>query len=313
MFSTKSNSKPRALAALAASLLAVASAGASVVPMTLEQLAAVADEIHTVRVESSEPYAQDGRIYTRADLSILESFKGELSGKAEVHYVGGEVKVLGLLANNSLNIREGDEAVLFLSYPLRRLPAEEQAKYNTESATVTSPQLVGGFQGKFLLGYDSVEAAGTARGSFSALESTATVARAMAGSRRDLDKAPVPYAEFRDEIRRLVAESESLRASRAKPTAIAGIRGEFHVPARSAEAKLARYFDPLPAIAYMTEEERAEYRGKIRAAQAEAEAKRAAAAPPAADAMQGRTKLEGLDILPGKPAEPIKKTDGENN
>ncbi len=252
---------------------------ASVTPLTLEELVAISDEVHTFKVESTESYLYQGKIFTKARLEVLESFKGDLTGTTEVSYPGGEYRMLGMHAETGLEaIRPGDHAVLFMSYPLRRLPAEARAQFDPTSPMAASPQLVGGFQGRFALKVFPNLVPADSPAPRESLLLTGLVSRKSPGAAKRADGSleSQPYPAFADAIRKLVAEERSLRAGgRAAPAKIAGIRGEFFVPQRRADNTVSRAFDPLPKIAYVSRAELDEFKRRAAVAAQEAQARRA--------------------------------------
>ena len=254
-------------------------ADASVTPLSLEELVAVSDEIHTFKVESTESYLYEGKIFTKARLEVLDSFKGDLTGTTEVSYPGGEYRMLGMHAETGMEaVRPGDHAVLFLSYPLRRLPAEARAQFDASSPMAQSPQLVGGFQGRFALKvFPNLVPAGSPAPKETLLQA-GVVSRKSPGAAKRADGSleAQPYPAFAEAIRKLVSEERGLRAGgRAAAKKIGGIRGEFYVPQRRADNKVARAFDPLPKIAYVSRAELDEFKRQAAAAAQEAQARRA--------------------------------------
>jgi len=272
---TRAKSPASALLLLAALILtlAIPRAQASVIPLGLEELVAVAEEVHTVKVESTECFIYEGVIYTRAKVDVMDSFKGSMTGVTEVTYPGGKVGPLGMVSNSGMEgTKAGDHAVLFLSNPLSHVTEAERARFNPDAPTVKSPQLVGGYQGRFTLTVypntvpaDSVVPRET-------LLSTARVSRASLGAPRRADGSleSVSYNDFANTIRQLVAEEKALRG-RSAGSEIRGIRGTFHVPARDKARSTARIFDPLPKLAYVSREELQEIRARAQEAVDQAE------------------------------------------
>lgn len=255
--------------ALALALMAaVAPVGASVVPLTLEEMVAVADEIHTVRVTKTESSFWEGKIITRADVEVVETFKGSLTGTTSLTYAGGRVGPVGMLSLPGTELQEGETSVLILSYASSRATTTaERNALDLSSPLVVSPQLVGGFQGRLLLANPAAKSAATpgatataptasgmqtAEGTVSDLNTA--VVRRMQPARRANAPAPVTYPELRTALHKLVSDSKALAASGAPARRIAGIRGEYHVPGRS-ELAAVRALDPLPELAYMSEAE----------------------------------------------------------
>lgn len=269
-------------AALAAAMLVLGTslAPASVVPLTVEQMVAVADEIHTVEVLGSTTEVHNGKILTRQRVRILERFKGSLADETEIVQIGGRRGPVEMRVDDVPLLEPGETAVVFMSYPLRRLPEAERGHFNQASPIVSAPQFVGGFQGRFGVTVAAVENADTLPETTRALRSlrgasvnrTTTMSLNAADGREPL----VDYQGFAEEIRSLVAEEARLETERTAPVRIGGIRGEFHVPARRKESAALRAFDPLPSIAYASPEELEAVKARVRAA-AEASAEKAKA------------------------------------
>lgn len=147
-------SRLRALLASLAILACAAAASASLVaPMTVEEMAAIAEDIVHVRVAQSESVLHNGLIITVHDLEVIETLKGRTRGgdHMEVATPGGTIGALSAIAPGTPQLREGREAVLFLSRPADRLRARlgSEARLDEESPLVRSPRVVGGFQGAF--------------------------------------------------------------------------------------------------------------------------------------------------------------------
>lgn len=272
---------PLAFLALLLALLLLGAgqrAAASVTPLTLEEIVAISDEVHTVKVESTETFFYKGKIFTKAHLEVLESFKGDLTGKTEVSYPGGEYRMLGMHAETGMEaVRPGDHAVLFMSYPVRRMPAEARAQFDAASPMVSAPQLVGGFQGRFELKVFPNLVPADSPAPRETLLQTATVRRRTSGAARRADGTleTLTYPQFADAIRKLVAEERNLRSQgRAAAKKIAGIRGEFYVPQRREDNTVARACDPLPKIAYVSREELDEIKRQAALAAEQARARR---------------------------------------
>ena len=276
---TRAKSPASYLLLLAALILTLAlpRAQASVIPLGLEELVAISDELHTVKVESTESFAYQGTIYTRAKIDIMDSFKGSMTGVSEIVYPGGKLGPLQALSNSGMeNSQAGDYAVLCLSYSLGHVTEAEKARFNMDAPAIKSPQVVGGFQGRFdLKVYPNTVPEGSPAPRESLL-ATAQVSRKGLGAARRADGVlqSVSYTEFANTIRQMVAEEKALR-SRSAGKEIYGVRGTFYVPARDKARSTARMFDPLPKIAYMSQEEVDAIKVRAAAAAQKAESERA--------------------------------------
>src|SRR5262245_52203113 len=110
LFSTLSRSVVRLL--LAAALVSGLSvAHAARVPMTLEELVAVSDEIVAVRVLESHSHPYEQRtIVTTSKYQVLENFKGISKGEQEITYPGGKVGTLVMGVPDIPRLDKGEEA-----------------------------------------------------------------------------------------------------------------------------------------------------------------------------------------------------------
>lgn len=250
-----------AVALFAAAILLLAGrASASVVPLTLEELVGIAEEVHTVEVLGTESYVYNGKIVTRAKFQVLETFKGTMSGQSEIDYLGGDFHIVSSQATGSPRLQEGQTEVLFLSYPIRQLSPGERARFNTSSPLISSPQLVGGQQGSFTVTKTQVDGFAPAVGENQTRATNLTrrqVVRSggVAPRRESGEQIVITYGLFANEIHRLVAEQTAMVARRVPPRQLPGIRGEFHIPQRDPSRFVRRAFDPLPKIAYYSDEE----------------------------------------------------------
>lgn len=274
---------PLALLALLIALVLLGTgrhASASVTPLGIEELVAVADEIHTVRVESQECFVYEGKIMTRARVEVLETFKGTMTGHTDITYLGGRYRMIGMHADTGMEgTKVGDEAVLFMSYPIRRMPAEARARFDASSPLISSPQLVGGFQGRFALTvFPETVPADSPVPQESLLQTAVIKPRGASATRADGRPAPnVSYTDFAAAIHKLVQEQQELqKGGRATARKIGGVAGEFHVPTRRADNAVLRAFDPLPKLAYMSDTELAAVKARAQQQAAAAAAARAA-------------------------------------
>lgn len=270
------NPRSRGWRTLVAAFLFAAAAGlapASVIPLTLEELTAVADEVVAVKVEQATPFVENGKIFTAARVAVIDSFKGDLRGVTEIVYPGGQVGPIGMKSGIGKELSAGEYAVLFLSYPVNRLTPEERSNLRSGARIISSPRLVGGFQGKFsIMSTPGQFEDKNVKTSDRALLDRATVVRGKASPDRGvagLSSAPgasrrIDYRSFSATVRELVDQSANKRGAAANARTITGIRGTFHIPERRKDNAVARAFDPLPAAAYMTKQEIAAEREKLR-------------------------------------------------
>lgn len=226
---------------------------AAVVPLTMEEMVAVADDIVTARVTATEEKFAGRQIVTTAKLEVVESFKGTLSGETEVTYLGGKVGKLVMAAPGFPTLKKGETVTLFLSSPVKRLPAAQQKAYNATSPVVASPQVVGGFQGVFRVMESTQSDAVTKSGAVDL--STGVTRHVNSNGATAAASAPqATYGELRAAIADLVASQKKLSSQKAAPKSIAGVRGSFVIPTKSTHPAVRR-FDPLPSIAYSSDEE----------------------------------------------------------
>ncbi|MBX3728603.1 MAG: hypothetical protein KF858_05410 [Candidatus Sumerlaeia bacterium] len=134
--------------------MTVPAAASVVVPLSVEQLAAVAEDVVHAKVDKSESGIYKGKIFTRHQLRVEDSLKGatKSGGKLEVVTMGGSFGRLSSIAPGMPTLAEGEEVVLFLSNPAKSYAAKASGvlpALDTESPFIQSPQIVGGFQGKF--------------------------------------------------------------------------------------------------------------------------------------------------------------------
>ncbi|MEO8377131.1 MAG: hypothetical protein ABI579_05610 [Candidatus Sumerlaeota bacterium] len=221
-------------------LAAAVCARAAMVPLSMEELVAVADQIVEVQVTESTSHPYQHMIVTTTKMQVIDRLKGDMKGEQSITYMGGKVGTLVMDAANVPQLHLNDHAILFLSKPYERLPKEMKSRYNAQSPLLNSYSIVGGIQGKF----DIVD--GDDKG-------TARVARgAVPGSVDGIDKAKTAEAAtLKTSIRSLVTAQEAKARKKENFRAIKGIYGSFAVPDRSSDPSI-RVFDPLPGMAYMS-------------------------------------------------------------
>lgn len=247
------------------------SANANIIPLTVEQRIAIADEVVAVRVKATrQELPQMGLITTTTTFEVLETFKstGGKKGPLEVTYPGGQMGKLVMAAPGTPQFIPGQEAVLFLSDPLARLPEESRAKYNSKSPIVGSLQLVAGPLGRLSIDLSSGKQAedGSARKGTDAVPGDAVVKGVKVKvDRKDggVGEAPLTYGQLRVALKNLAAREESKRKTKGPQDKIAGIYGRFAVPERSDNAAL-RALDPLPEMAYKSDEELRQIKKQIK-------------------------------------------------
>ncbi len=230
---------------------------AAVVPLSLEELVAIADDVVVVRVTDSRSRAEGRMIVTDAQVQILDSYKGKMKGTQTFTYPGGQIGPLVMATPDLAKLRPGEEAVLFVSRPIDRLSKEQKSRYNISSSANASYSIIGGFQGKIDIveEVDPEAAQGVAKKSTDPVNVTARMARLAAGDTKPGDKAKAPtYAEFRNSLGKLVTKQREKAAQRDGYRNIVGVNGKFAVPDRSTDPVI-RAFDPLPSMAYMSKRE----------------------------------------------------------
>jgi hypothetical protein len=96
---------------------------ATVLAMTVEELAAGSDRVVRGRVVSMRTEVDEARgfVFRLTTLEVLEDLRGEGPREVVVRQLGGEAAGRGLLVDGDAELRVGEEVVLFLS---RGRPAE---------------------------------------------------------------------------------------------------------------------------------------------------------------------------------------------
>ncbi len=263
MFSTQTSrtkSRPRAgygllLAVLLAGFALVSGrAEAGAVPLTIEEMTAIADEIVTVEVVETRSRVWNGRIVTDVEFEVLENFKGSMTGHQTITHQGGRYAGLVQHVPAIPSYRKGEQAILFLSRPFDRLSEQDKARFNPESPLVSSPQTVGGRQGK--LGLERTAGYATPdwdKNSGIGVDKAAKVSPGVATRSPQLPSAAPNYEQFSSALRDLANEQKSLKDNNESLKQIPGVYGVFSVPKRTSSATL-RHFDPLPQMAYYDDE-----------------------------------------------------------
>ena len=243
-------------------------ANAASVPLTAEELIAVADDVITVRVGATESKLVGNKIVTEAEITVLESFKGDMKGTQKIAQLGGKVGPLVMRGGETPLLSQGDEAILFLSNPIDRLPEAERQRFDLKSPLVTSPRLVGGNQGLLRIASDA-DAPAKARAGMAAIPADAPVARLTIGTRTAVGKA-VSYGTLRDALHDLAKAQREAAKSPSRARAINGIVGRHSIPEKS-NSPAIRAFDPLPDMAYMNDAELNALKAKVAAPPAAAQ------------------------------------------
>lgn len=226
-------------------------ARATVVPLTLEEMMAVSDEVVSVRVTETTPEFANGIIVTKAKFTVVENFKGAMQGEQTLDVLGGKYKGIVMKPAGVPSLQKGEEAILFLSNPYARLSDSQKAQFKASSPVANTLNFVGGWQGKLAIASGDTTGAKSAAG----IKSTAKVTRVTPTSELAPEAATAPqYAQVSTALKSLASAQKAKAAQKAAATKIAGINGKFIIPDRSADAAI-RAFDPLPSIAYMSDSE----------------------------------------------------------
>lgn len=241
-----------------AALLAMAfarPAAANTLPLSLEEMVAVSDIVVTARVSGLRGGMVGRHTTTTATIEILDTMKGKAKGTMELTYLGGKHEIIHVNVPQIPQLAPGQEVVLFLSQPAKRLPKEAQKSLNQSSPLVTSYQIVAGELGRFQLSTKDGQINKTRKGSDPIPSDLVVTRQAMSRADDNKSTADAPtYSNFRAAISELVAAEAQKRATKGTPDRIKGINGEFAIPTKSTNS-IVRRFDPLPPIAYMTRAE----------------------------------------------------------
>ena len=240
--------------AVALGLLAFAGTAvrATVVPLTMEEMMAISDEVVTVRVTETTPEFANGIIITKAKFTVLENFKGAMQGEQELDVLGGVYKGIAMKPGGVPSLEKGEEAVLFLSNPYKRLSAAQKAQFHNSSPLVNKLNFVGGWQGKLNIVPGEGDSAAK---SAAPIKATAKVTRVTASSSLEPIASVAPqYGQLSGALKTLATAQKQKISQKAATTSIAGINGKFVIPDRSADVAI-RAFDPLPSMAYMSDKE----------------------------------------------------------
>ncbi len=241
-------------ALLAAFALVAPRAQAGAVPLSIEEMTAIADDIITVEVVETRSRVWNGRIVTDVRFDVLENFKGAMSGQETLTHQGGRYGGIVQHVPTIAQFRKGEQAILFLSRPYERLSEKDKERFNAESPLVASPQVVGGRQGKLRI--ERVPGYATAdwdKNSGIGVDEAAKVTSSAAARSPELPSEAFNYSQVSTALHELAAEQKSLADDNARLKQIPGVYGVFSVPERKSTAVL-RGFDPLPQMAYYDDE-----------------------------------------------------------
>jgi hypothetical protein len=139
---------------LASTVLIGRAEAATVLAMTVEELAAGSDRVVRARVVSQRTEFDPGQgfVYRITTLEVLEDLRGEGPGEVVVRQLGGEAAGRGLLIDGDADLREGEEVVLFLSRgdprePVMHLKGLSLGRFSIERRRDGPPMAVRGLEG----------------------------------------------------------------------------------------------------------------------------------------------------------------------
>lgn len=255
----RTNTLARAVQALAAAAVLAAFAAvpgraqAGAIPLSIEEMTAIADDVVAVEVVETSSRLWEGRIVTDVQLQVLENFKGDMAGTQTITQPGGRWNEFVQIAPNLPTFSEGERAILFLSRPFERLSDKDQEGFNKESPLVQSPQAVGGRQGKLRIERTS----GYATAGWDKSDGVDAAAKVSASQGSASPQAPADapsYGQVAGALHELSATQKALEGTKSSLRQIPGVYGVFSVPERTNNAVL-RAFDPLPQMAYYDDEQ----------------------------------------------------------
>lgn len=233
---------------LCAILGAPSRASAQAVPMSVEVISAISEDVIHGTVEKQRQEMINSVPLTISSIRVAERLKGTSTaadGKPEsvdVVSVGGTTDYYGVKSSATVSLKPGEEVVLFLSNPgRRRLNTTGPTTVNPESPMVKYPQVVGSFQGKFSV----VRTQATQQvGGQTTTHEVVSVTRPTPGRRQGSVETLPTLDVFKQQVRTLVSgnvptQTTTLRLSPgADPLVVASPD-----PAMTA----LRYFDPPAA------------------------------------------------------------------
>jgi hypothetical protein len=106
--------KIQILQILAALSVAATLHGTTLARLSLDQLAAAADNVARLRCVSAESHWENGAIWTVTTFDVIETMKGNLSAQVSVRLPGGRVGHLTATVEGTPKFHPGDEAIVFL-------------------------------------------------------------------------------------------------------------------------------------------------------------------------------------------------------
>ncbi len=132
-------------------MVAGSPANASVLPLTVEELSAVADDIVHGTVVESESDFYSGKLLTRHEILVQDTAKGALAKNATMtlYTLGGDYGPLSAVAPGMPQLKKDEEVILFLETPDLSALKAKGVEIDEKSPMNNTPLVVGGFQGKF--------------------------------------------------------------------------------------------------------------------------------------------------------------------
>jgi len=158
------NSRAAVMGMVLAAVLWVSARGTVIEMTSLEDLASRADLIVSGEIASTAGRLTEGHIETTIHVAVRETFKGSVSSKDLVlTQLGGSIKEpipLSQAVPGLAPFAPKEKVILFLSTAPPRVPAALQEKALASNggklpALWTSPKVIGGFQGKYTIYYDT--------------------------------------------------------------------------------------------------------------------------------------------------------------
>lgn len=233
--------------ALLAMALAPVGARAAVVPMTIEVMSAMAEDVVHGTVEKQRTEMVNSVPMTVSTIKVVDRLKGTSTAangkdeKVDVVTLGGRTDYYGVQSSGQPEITAGEEVVLFLSNPgRRRLQAAGPEAANPESPMVKYPQVVGGFQGKFLV---KRELKTVRQSSGTVTTEEVRVWRQTPGRRPGSFETLPELGAFKTQVRLLTSGAVPTRTSIIR---LSGSQQPLAVPERRADLTALRQFDPNP-------------------------------------------------------------------
>ena len=82
--------------------------------LSLDQLAAAADNVARVRCAGAESHWENGSIWTVTTFDVVDRMKGDLPSRITVRLPGGKVGALNAAVEGTPKFNSGEEAIVFL-------------------------------------------------------------------------------------------------------------------------------------------------------------------------------------------------------